>query len=989
MPDQRHTDRQISPLEVRPLERSVSRSSTSVSPAALTWQLSLDRLFLWPIRVVLLGLVVLSPWYYGGVLWDTQVWLLLAGLLGGLLSLLYALLSGLLGTRRYAPSWLVLIPCLLAVFATWQAVPSYPQSPPPEGPPSIALQRQHLADQLPPDSALGLVSSASDDTTDRIGPISVSIDRLHSIAGRGGLILAALAIWMASVSITDRRSALVLLISLMTIGIAMGFLGLFQNLSVGRFRLLDAQRGNPFGTFVSKNSGGGFMLICLAASVGLLLHLLQRRHTAAQASRYRYPATNPLGHLRRWLERYMAQLGSEHMTTILASGLLFVAVLASYCRSAAVGALAATLVCGTLAISRRASLGTWMGIAAVLSLILGLLSFLELTQPVYDRLQTMVDADVVERDGRWQVWSFAGNVLLAFGWAGSGLGTFQFAYLPFQEATGSAWYYRAESIYWQSLCDLGWPGGLALLVGLALAFRLSFQLLADRRSRIGWGVGIAGLFMLISVSVHGLFDFSLTLPGMFLPAASLLGGMLGLRTARQQPLPETDGESPFEAGSRSRRSGSGRSRRSSHHKTGSPSPGSTRSSSLGSQPTPEVDSSSARQLALGKTGQAAAKIERPALLLCLVGWGVLVVGGWLAWQSIPAMQAMGAGYQWAETVRQLDNGPPRSMAELNELQTRLESEIDRLPPQATLLRLRAELLLQKFRSVQHQRLVERLGNSDEAWNLSSPLFFRMVSISPPSPERRQLVRLLEPDAEQQEWLEEARRDLWQAVQLSPLDWRIRWGLTLVDNSLDSGRILSQLSRLQQIGNHDPQLQFQAGLLAQTLQQRELSQDFWRQALRLRRSLASRLIGLLTDEELTDEKFDVTIFPDDPSLLLHLARTKFSDPKFESTRQRLLDQAERLSTQLSTRKGDQSLVLADLAAARGDLAEEVRHLEIVVKRRPLDLPLRVRLANRLIDTGQLQTARQQLATCLGQSNTDRAVLALQRRLDADTSPRERR
>lgn len=368
------------------MERSVTRSSTSVSPAAITWQLSLDRMFLWPIRLLLLGLVVASPWYYGSVLWDTQVWLLLVGLVGGLISLLYALLSGLLGTRRYAPSWIILIPCLLAVFASWQAVPSYPITPPPEGPPSIAMQRQHLSDQAPTDTASGLATSSLDASADRFGPISVSIDRLHTTAGRGGLVLAALAIWMASVSITDRRSAVVLLIALMAIGMAMGFLGLFQNLSVGRFRLLDAQRGNPFGTFVSKNSGGGFMLICLAASFGLLLHLLQRRHTAAQSSRYRYPATNPLGQLRRWLERYMAQLGSEHMATILASGLLFVAVLASYCRSAVVGAVAASLVCATLAISRRATLGTWIGIAAVLSLIIGLLSFLELTQPVYDQI---------------------------------------------------------------------------------------------------------------------------------------------------------------------------------------------------------------------------------------------------------------------------------------------------------------------------------------------------------------------------------------------------------------------------------------------------------------------------------------------------------------------------------------------------------------------------------------------------------------------------
>ena len=60
---------------------------------------------------------------------------------------------------------------------------------------------------------------------------------------------------------------------------------------------------------------------------------------------------------------------------------------------------------------------------------------------------------------------------------GSGLGTFHYAYLPFQNPMAIGWYYHAESLYAQALVELGWIGGLAIvsLLGIAIVhlYRLS------------------------------------------------------------------------------------------------------------------------------------------------------------------------------------------------------------------------------------------------------------------------------------------------------------------------------------------------------------------------------------------------------------------------------------------------------------------------------------------------------------------------------------
>ena len=124
---------------------------------------------------------------------------------------------------------------------------------------------------------------------------------------------------------------------------------------------------------------------------------------------------------------------------------------------------------------------------------------------------------------------------------GSGLGTFHFSHLPFQHPSATGWYYHAESLYLQALVDLGWIGGLmVILVAYALIRGLrrigaelpkSQSKLSELKKNFG-PIYVVGLTLVVSQGLHSFVDFALILPSLFLPASLLAGMVIGMYRQR-------------------------------------------------------------------------------------------------------------------------------------------------------------------------------------------------------------------------------------------------------------------------------------------------------------------------------------------------------------------------------------------------------------------------------------------------------------------------
>ena len=104
---------------------------------------------------------------------------------------------------------------------------------------------------------------------------------------------------------------------------------------------------------------------------------------------------------------------------------------------------------------------------------------------------------------------------------GSGLGTFHFSLLPFYDSAQPYWWYHAENIFFELLSNQGiW----VLLTAVAGGLTLLRQLLVGAKSTSLKSVArLVCLYAFLAVMLQSLVDFSLILPAVFVPLASIVG----------------------------------------------------------------------------------------------------------------------------------------------------------------------------------------------------------------------------------------------------------------------------------------------------------------------------------------------------------------------------------------------------------------------------------------------------------------------------------
>ena len=97
-------------------------------------------------------------------------------------------------------------------------------------------------------------------------------------------------------------------------------------------------------------------------------------------------------------------------------------------------------------------------------------------------------------------------------WLGTGLGSFENAYPPYQTLASDFVWVHAHNDYAEAVAETGLAGGVLILSALGMFFRLAFGHLRERLTReagwiqLGTAVGCCGLL------VHSFFDFNLHIP---------------------------------------------------------------------------------------------------------------------------------------------------------------------------------------------------------------------------------------------------------------------------------------------------------------------------------------------------------------------------------------------------------------------------------------------------------------------------------------------
>jgi tetratricopeptide (TPR) repeat protein len=477
---------------------------------------------LWIARLFFLAMLLASPWYYGSVSWLSQ------SVYVPLVMILFVLSVGIAAVQGHRWGnpfvWSLLGLLAIAVFQTvplpgaiWKTVSA-----------GVAFDRKVAADfALFSDQLASSPATASESQmTLNAVPRTLSVHWIQTRASASTFAMSLAWIISASILFRTQKWELVLTIALGAGGLAIATLGLVQLVAWNDWTLLPMPTSTFFSTFVNRNSAPQFLAVGLGGFMGTLVwwSYTKSDHTGKKYD-VRYPAVNLLARMRRRLDDLVIDIDSLSIVLIIATTILFVATLASASRGGIVACCAASVV--TLVFSLNASrniLRTVALVTVITSIGLLLLTSLDLDDAIVERIATM-DREAYQLDnGRFTLWSMIlSNPSLWIN--GCGLGNFHFAILPTYRTELNSWFYHAESLYLELLTDFGVIGFAIAICGLAwLVWRIGQCLI---QKRLYAPTMLASIFAISAIGLQSLVDFSLILPGVFLPAGGLVGCFLG------------------------------------------------------------------------------------------------------------------------------------------------------------------------------------------------------------------------------------------------------------------------------------------------------------------------------------------------------------------------------------------------------------------------------------------------------------------------------
>ncbi|WP_437191421.1 O-antigen ligase family protein [Planctomicrobium sp. SH527] len=455
-------------------------------------------------RFILLSTVAVSPWLVGSVPARFQLWLTLGVTVSFALWMLAYCIQSLYGSRvnvsddnHVSFSLPFLSLALLGLLGSLQILLPVP-------PVTVSSEwAQELT--RTGESNAPLAAASSDDVSaflpnhNRVASVSPSLTQFQLAR----LVIVLTALFLGSQLFRSPLELKLLFSTLALTGATLAIFGIGQKIAGetllgGMIPLRNG--GEPFASFVNRNNAAGFLNICQAASIGGLI-------ASTTTNSYR-PSRSGV------------------VIFLCLSAFIFAGTLASFSR----GGIAAAII-GFAAVSpwlfqhfgvRAFGGGILFGI-----LVSVLASSLHFLNPVASRIATLTDLrDAIT--GRWEHWQSTTAAILDNPYLGSGLGTYRYANLPYQQHESTVWFWNADNIYFELAVEAGIPGLLLAILFIAAFANLLVKLNRDQHEAGTQPVLVAGIFLLISLTLQQATDFGITLLALAIPCGILVGTCSGM-----------------------------------------------------------------------------------------------------------------------------------------------------------------------------------------------------------------------------------------------------------------------------------------------------------------------------------------------------------------------------------------------------------------------------------------------------------------------------
>jgi O-antigen ligase len=486
-----------------------------------------STLFFWCGRLALVGVLVCSPWAFGGAEYEDQRWIY-----SGVLAALGLWLIGFTVQPRnlriaqpFVPTLLVPIVAAL-LLGGLQIIPGFRSKLP-----KINFASRDVSDSRHATPSGGSTAQTRydlrDDLTGRprlsLYPASTRLE-LSRLSAGAAAFLAGLGLFAAP------RMQRLLWLTLGLNGAALALFGISQKLSWNGkiyWRVPLTLGGQPFASFVNRNNAAGYLNLCLAAALAYAIWAFWRPKAVRRPGLARMGLSGdvPLG---------FRLPQPQHFLAILLSIMILAGVCASLSRGGTIAAAIAGLaVLALLAIQRGARTAAWAGCVGLV-LCTTLLGWLGLSGSFANRLATLFD-ERVAADARWMNWQTALRAVRDFPLLGTGLGTYRYAYQPYQTHSTSLWFFNADNHYVEGLTEGGLVGIVLMGACLGLMIRALWVLLRRGAAGTNDPLVYVALFALVSQFIQAGSDYGISVPANMLTFATMCGVIVGESVRRCVP----------------------------------------------------------------------------------------------------------------------------------------------------------------------------------------------------------------------------------------------------------------------------------------------------------------------------------------------------------------------------------------------------------------------------------------------------------------------
>tara|TARA_R110002049_G_scaffold72490_2_gene187230 strand:- start:269170 stop:271782 length:2613 start_codon:yes stop_codon:yes gene_type:complete len=399
---------------------------------------------------------------------------------------------------------------------------------------------------LPPSLVQSLSGGSAEAYTTWIDPLldasakpesfPISIDPFSSRHATAFLAIISLLVWTSAMVFTT-RARLVFLLSATSVGGAIiATLGIWRLIdpSFSLWSMSPDTGGGPFSTFVNRNNAALMLNLGFASGLGLICWRLSAL-TGSEIDDELFEFSD------------MVSLLGDRYALVGVFGLVMCGTGLLVCGSR--GGLVAAVVGVMLALGwvrQRRGVVSLPVVGTLLVICIAILVVpTNLSLKSIERMDTLVDQDGegIWNDGRLRHLPDGIRAARAYLPAGSGLSTYAYAHLPYEEVGSDRWYKHADNLWLELLAEQGIPGVLLALVIFGITIH-SLYYLSRSPDPMDQGLRITGWYAIGAIIASQAFDFGLILPANLLLVACLLPAIIVRRVEAAVLMPTEDGHVP-------------------------------------------------------------------------------------------------------------------------------------------------------------------------------------------------------------------------------------------------------------------------------------------------------------------------------------------------------------------------------------------------------------------------------------------------------------